>query len=81
MATPHRCPVCNGTGLVPPNFYGGYEFVSTWNGFMAPCRTCQNGVVWEPESKPTVTISVYPPDLLPDPNMEPVVPPESKTCK
>ena len=57
---PHRCPVCNGTGLVsrPPYVAGDQE---TWVASEAgpyPCRACGGtGLVWEPTEPgaPTVT--------------------------
>lgn len=50
MATPHRCPVCCGTGQVPLGFYmrdGG----SGWSATGTPTETCRScwggGIVWE----------------------------------
>ena len=46
---PHKCPVCDGSGLVsrPPNIAGD---VSGWSGSGTPtypCRACTgSGVVW-----------------------------------
>lgn len=53
-AIPHCCPVCNGTGQVPYNFYesGPYQagafVVATEN-----CRSCNaSGIVWhEPDEE------------------------------
>ena len=44
MTTPHRCPVCNGSGLVYGTLYHGpVEQV--------PCRSCNGtGVVWSPHT-------------------------------
>lgn len=47
--TPHKCPVCNGTGLVgiPPGVAGDrQEFVTSEPGPW-PCRACDGkGVLW-----------------------------------
>lgn len=45
---PHRCPVCNGNGLVPNGFYmqtsGNW---STTNITPEMCRSCSGvGIVW-----------------------------------
>jgi len=46
--TPHRCPVCGGTGLVPAGFYS--QTSGQWTTtYITPeiCRTCGgNGIVW-----------------------------------
>ena len=45
---PHRCPVCNGNGLVPNGFYmqtSGYW--STSSITPETCRSCSGtGIVW-----------------------------------
>ena len=45
---PHRCPVCNGKGLVPNGFYlqtSGHS--STSSITPEPCRSCGGtGIVW-----------------------------------
>ena len=45
---PHRCPVCNGNGLVPNGFYmqtSGHW--STSSITPEPCRSCGGtGIVW-----------------------------------
>ncbi len=39
---PHRCPICNGTGIVPHEFYGYSSSNPT-----EKCRTCMGiGIVW-----------------------------------
>jgi len=47
-ATPHRCPICNGNGLVPNGFYNqtsGYWSTTSLNA--EKCRTCNGtGVIW-----------------------------------
>lgn len=40
-STPHRCPVCNGTTIVPAGFYD-----SGFTSAHEPCRACVNGIVW-----------------------------------
>jgi len=45
---PHRCPVCNGNGLVPNGFYaqtsGNWSTAST---VPESCRSCYGtGIVW-----------------------------------
>jgi DnaJ-class molecular chaperone len=46
--TPHRCPICNGNGLVPNGFYmqtSGYWSTSSTTTEM--CRSCNGtGIVW-----------------------------------
>jgi len=48
MTTPHKCPVCLGTGNVPNGFYSGcggmwVSYSSTFD----PCRSCcETGIVW-----------------------------------
>lgn len=46
--TPHRCPVCGGTGLVPAGFYSqtDYQWITT-DATQKYCRTCGGtGIVW-----------------------------------
>jgi len=42
MKTPHRCPVCNGQGLVPNGFYLaiGVDSYPTTSATPEQCRTC-----------------------------------------
>ncbi len=46
--TPHRCPVCDGSGLVPEGFY--MQTSGHWSTTVTmpeQCRTCGGtGVVW-----------------------------------
>lgn len=65
MSTPHRCPVCGGSGQVPPWFYNRFEGGST-TCVPTPdmCRSCGGtGVLWEPggeaerQGKVTVTLN------------------------
>lgn len=44
--TPHQCPVCNGRGEVPQAFYETTP--STGGPMLVSCRSCINGLVWEP---------------------------------
>lgn len=45
---PYKCPICNGTGIVPGGFYlsvNGYSSTSTATAKV--CRQCQgSGIVW-----------------------------------
>jgi hypothetical protein len=47
---PHKCPVCDGTGLVskPPGIAGD---VMEWTSSSVnhPCRRCKDGIIWEKE--------------------------------
>ena len=48
MMIPHKCPVCQGTGIVGAGFYnrGCSGFTTRTNG--EQCRTCWgSGIVWE----------------------------------
>ena len=49
MANPYKCPVCNGTGLVsrPPGVAGDQEAWTSTSVGPWPCRSCENGIVWE----------------------------------
>lgn len=51
---PHKCPVCNGQGLVskPPYIAGDQmQWISTNTG-PYPCHACGGtGIVWEPEEE------------------------------
>ena len=46
---PHKCPVCNGTGLVstPPGVAGDQPEFSSWSPGPWTCRVCLgSGVLW-----------------------------------
>ena len=44
---PHRCPVCDGRGIVPAGFYETTSYGSTAIPMPDNCRTCNgSGVVW-----------------------------------
>jgi len=51
VTAPHKCPVCNGTGVTfrPPWVAGDVnEWTASANGPF-PCRACNGtGIVWEP---------------------------------
>jgi len=50
MKIPHKCPVCNGQGLVPNGYYSviGVASYSTTNATPEQCRSCNGtGIVWE----------------------------------
>jgi predicted methyltransferase len=49
MTVPHKCPVCNGTGLVPNGFYLaiGANNLTTSSVEPEQCRSCKGtGIVW-----------------------------------
>ena len=67
--TPHRCPVCNGSGLVLAGFYSPPATSSLSDPM---CRSCNgSGVLWEmnPVSIPTVWF----PSVVEFPQDEPTV--------
>jgi len=43
---PHKCPVCNGKGVVPGGFYSS---VGDYGSSITTCRSCVNGIIWGPE--------------------------------
>ena len=49
--TPHRCPVCGGSGLVDNGFYD--QTSGTWttsDNTPETCKSCGGtGIVWEPQ--------------------------------
>ena len=50
MSVPHRCPVCNGTGLVsvPPGIAGDVTHFTTSSTGPWPCRCCNGtGILWQ----------------------------------
>jgi len=48
--TPHKCPVCGGTGNVPSGFYLGGN--PALNALPVTCRSCfGTGVLWKPVTK------------------------------
>jgi len=59
MSVPHKCPVCNGRGKVPADFYNKWIDGSAHAG-EETCRTCQGtGLVWKmpahyTETHPTI---------------------------
>lgn len=52
---PHKCPVCDGTGLKSESFYSPF-CQGSWTtkpDQMVSCKTCGGtGIVWDPNSKP-----------------------------
>lgn len=42
--TPHKCPVCEGTGKVSLDFYG--DEGDTFLNIPGRCRSCTGGVIW-----------------------------------
>lgn len=44
---PYRCPICNGTGIVPGGFYFSVNGYSASTNTTEMCRQCQgSGLVW-----------------------------------
>lgn len=44
---PKVCPVCNGTGEVPANFYSKWKYQIKAGRPVIECRTCNGkGIVW-----------------------------------
>lgn len=56
--TPHKCPVCNGTGNVPMGFYYPYPYRgNTTGGLTEQCRTCRgSGIVWSEDGPPLASL-------------------------
>lgn len=55
MATPHRCPVCQGRGLMPYSFYHpATPGTSSANmTFDETCHSCGGvGILWSPDDEP-----------------------------
>lgn len=45
---PHKCPVCNGNGIVDAGFYNQTSGMWASAGGIEPCRACNGqGIVWE----------------------------------
>ena len=45
---PHVCPVCSGTGTVPPGFYNDPAYGTTTDASRQRCRSCGGGgIVWQ----------------------------------
>jgi len=65
--TPHKCPVCDGTGLVsrPPWVAGDQLEWSDTSTSPHPCRACGgSGVLWEPSPPPVIQIGDPVPSTL-----------------
>jgi len=59
MKTPHKCPVCGGTGLVPVGFYQaiGTPDYTTSNAAPEMCKSCQGqGIIWSDDSTDQIFI-------------------------
>lgn len=62
MATPHKCPVCNGTGSVPKGFYEGSNNATGIEG----CKACAGfGIIWDFTNQeyftyPSYTVGIKP---------------------
>jgi len=67
MATPHRCPVCNGVGTVPPGFYEGNHSGTSISTQRATCKACGgSGLVWDYHSAPLPQPLPYPEPIGPN---------------
>lgn len=45
--TPHKCPVCNGSGLVPSRFYSQSPYWGSTTITSNNCRSCNgSGILW-----------------------------------
>lgn len=64
MRTPHKCPVCCGTGLVDEGFYGTSVGSNQLSLGAETCHSCSGtGVVWD-EGYAFFSAKILP-DLLP----------------
>lgn len=55
---PHKCPVCDGTGLVskPSHIAGDIHMWTDSQTAPYPCRACTgSGIIWEIDLNPVVT--------------------------
>jgi len=53
MSTPHRCPVCGGSGKVGAVDCFGQHVATTAGLLTNPCHACNGtGIVWEPTMEP-----------------------------
>ena len=58
--TPHRCPICNGTGTVPWWFYGDGEPTTGTSMAQVQCHACGGtGVLWSQPTPPEPWKIVY----------------------
>ena len=50
MTSPHKCPICEGSGKLPDN--SGFPYLNTTTGTSISMKTCHGcsgtGIVWEP---------------------------------
>ena len=64
MTTPHRCPICQGQGTVPPGFYEELNTGTSISSNRPICRTCGgSGLLWESQD-----FSYYAPLWASDPS-------------
>ena len=51
MQVPHRCPVCNGKGVVGAGFYSTGQCVGVTSTADETCQSCGgDGILWSTES-------------------------------
>jgi hypothetical protein len=51
---PHKCPICNGRGVVPSGFYSGTDYIDEYGNLLwtssdavEKCRACDGtGIIW-----------------------------------
>ena len=68
MSKPHKCPVCDGQGIVsrPPNVAGDRATWAASDTCYYPCRACSGtGIIWEHEA-----VSIPSAWTDPDPDVE-----------
>lgn len=47
---PYKCPICNGTGIVPGGFYFSVNGYCSSTNTSEMCRQCQGrGIIWDVE--------------------------------
>lgn len=50
---PHKCPICEGRGVVPGGFYSATTDCWSWNTTQETCRQCGGtGIIWADENGP-----------------------------
>lgn len=48
---PYKCPICNGSGIVPGGFYLSTGNFTVSDRTTEPCRACNGtGVLWGPQT-------------------------------
>lgn len=75
MKTPFKCPVCNGTKVVPNGFYNSTSGYYTTNSTTPePCQSCNGtGIVWSEELPRSILFNTFDPSPSLLMNMESIV--------